>query len=109
MKITKQSKEEIFIKCSCHEEGMGIEYDEEADLFYFSYWSQGLRNGTLSFKQRIRYAWHCFRYGKPFSDELLISKDNASLIVEFICSNQKFSKEQMNSLIKILEHLYDPS
>tara|TARA_B000000557_G_C20811171_1_gene460194 strand:+ start:117 stop:434 length:318 start_codon:yes stop_codon:yes gene_type:complete len=101
-------EEEIFIKCGCTAEGMGIEYDEQSDLFYFSYWSQGFKSGKLSFLQRLRYSWHCLRYGKPFSDELIITKDNASLIVEFICSNQKLSQEQMDALIEILRHLYDP-
>ena len=80
--------ESKFIKCECHGEGMGIDYDEEDDLYYFSYWSQGLSNKKLSIRDKIRYCWRVLKKGKAFEDELVFGPKKANELCNWIIANE---------------------
>ena len=82
----------IFIKCECHGEGLGVDYDSEDDLYYFSYWSAGLSNKPLSFRERIRYCWAVLTKGKAFNDEIMLNKKGVLQLENFIlnCSREEF-------------------
>ena len=85
-----------FIKCQCEGEGMGIDYDGKDDLYYFSYWSQGLSNNRLSWAQRLRYCWKTLKTGKAFNDELLFTSKDANRLCNWIIScesNKLLDKE----------------
>lgn len=77
-----------FIECACHAEGMGIDYDEEDALYYFSYWSQGFSNKSLSIKDRIRYCWHVLRKGKAFEDEIVLDSAKVNELCSWILDNE---------------------
>ena len=74
----------IFIKCGCEGEGLGVDYDSEDDLYYFSYWSMGLSNKPLSFRERIRYCWSVLTKGKAFNDEIILNKEGMLRLENFI-------------------------
>ena len=74
----------IFIKCECHGEGLGVDYDKEDGQYYFSYWSAGLSNKHLSWRERIRYCWSALTKGKAFNDEIILSEESAQVLVDFI-------------------------
>ena len=82
----------IFIKCSCGGEGMGVDYDAEDKLYYFSYWSYGLSNKRLSWRERIRYCWNVLSKGKAFNDEIILNKEGINKLDSFIltCSREEF-------------------
>ena len=79
----------IFIKCQCHGEGLGVDYDPDDDYYYFSYWSNGLSNKNLSWKERLRYCWHILRKGKAFNDEVILNKEDANKLMKFLSASQK--------------------
>ena len=81
-----------FIKCACEGEGMGVDYDAEDNLYYFSYWSCGFSNKPLSWKDRIRYSWRAITKGRAFNDEVILNKDGANKLEDFIhnCSREEF-------------------
>jgi hypothetical protein len=90
--MSVDKNESIFIKCECQGEGMGIDYDREDKLFYFSYWSYGFSNRKMSLKERLRYSWEVLRKGKAFNDELILSENQATKLENFLlsCTRKKF-------------------
>ena len=84
--------ESIFIKCSCGSEGIGIDYDADDELYYFSVWSEGLSSKTLTIKERIRYCWRVITKGKAFNDQLILTKQEVIKLDNFLldCMREKF-------------------
>ena len=78
-----------FIHCSCHGEAMGIDYDPEDNLYYFSYWAPGLSNRKLGWKEKLRYCWQVIRKGKAFEDELILTQSGVDTLVAFLNKNRK--------------------
>jgi hypothetical protein len=78
-----------FIRCECYGEGMGIDFEPEDDLYYFSYWASGLSNGSLSIRDRIRYCWQVLTKGKAFNDELILNRKSVDELVNFLAETRK--------------------
>jgi len=75
---------EIFIKCECHGESLGIEYDAGDQYYYLSMWNRGFTNKILPWKERIRFCWHLLTKGKAFNDELILSQESVDILVNFL-------------------------
>lgn len=63
-----------YIICECHSEILYIEYDEsikQADLCIYHSCDYGSK---LSWKNRIRYCWKVMSTGKPYSDQMVVSR-----------------------------------
>lgn len=64
----------VFIKCTCHSEGLMVEADE--DSLYLSIWERGYgQDSTLSWKQKLRYIWQILRHGKPYGDQIVLDRE----------------------------------
>ena len=95
-----KEEDSIFIKCSCETEGMGVDFEPEENLFYFSYWSHGLSNKKLSIKDRIRYCLGCLFSGKAFNDELIFKIDDAKRLNSFLSGRTRRVSEEIAEAIK---------
>jgi hypothetical protein len=103
----KSSKDKsIFIKCECHGEGMGVDYDAEDGYYYFSYWKYGISNESLSWRDRLRYCWHVLTKGKAFNDEVVLTQESADKLIDFLLGYKRIPKEKMNLLIKSLNKAF---
>ena len=85
----------FFLKCACGSEGLGLDYDAEDELYYFSYWSCGLSNKRLDFKQRIRYCWNVLTKGKAFNDELLMRQEDVNKLTKFLSEVKLDNSEEV--------------
>tara|TARA_B100001123_G_scaffold117189_1_gene136395 strand:- start:235 stop:480 length:246 start_codon:yes stop_codon:yes gene_type:complete len=65
---------------------MGIDYDDDVKLYYFSYWSSGLSNKKLSWRQRLRYCWQVLTKGKAFEDELIFDQAAVDSLIKHLNS-----------------------
>ena len=74
----------IFIKCECKGEGIGVDYDAEDGYYYFSYWSYGLSNRKMSWRQKIRYCWNVLTKGKAFNDEIMLNQKSVDKLADFL-------------------------
>ena len=92
----------IFIKCACKGEGMGIDYDAQDAYYYFSYWSYGLSNKRLSWKERWRYCWAVLTKGKAFHDEIMLDKKSVDRLIDFLLGHKRLPKEKMEKLVAVL-------
>ena len=81
---------------------MGVDYDSEDDYYYFSYWSWGLSNNLLSWKERVRYCWNVLTKGKAFNDEIMMSQKEADKLIDFLVGYKRLPKDKMDKLIKEL-------
>ena len=78
--------DEIYVKCSCYGEGIYVKYEQEDKLYYLSFFSLGYRAGKLSIIDRIRWVWQIFKNGKPFDDQVVLNKNEAKNLADFIRS-----------------------
>ena len=97
----------IFIKCECYGEGMGVDYDAGDNQYYFSYWSTGLSNKKLSWRERIRYCWNVLIKGKAFNDELILSQDSAEAVADFILENKLMPDDILEKLMAAVRDEFD--
>ncbi len=78
--------ESLFVKCQCSTHCLEIQHfnDETDSGFYMTFWN-AYRNGKiLSWKNRFRWIWRIFVTGNPWSDGIVIDKDQALNISEYI-------------------------
>jgi len=98
--MKEEVEDSVFIKCSCQGEGMGVDFEKEDNLFYFSYWSAGLTNKKLSIKERLRYSLHCLFTGKAFNDELVFTIDDAKKLNLFLSGRTRKVSGEIAQAIK---------
>jgi hypothetical protein len=82
------NSKEIFIKCECHGEGLGIEYDADDQYYYLSMWNHGFNNKILPWKERVRFCWQLLTKGKAFNDELILNQESVDILVSFLNKNR---------------------
>ena len=83
--------------------GIGIDYDAKDGYYYFSYWSMGLSNRRLSWKERLRYCWGVLYKGKAFHDEVMLNQADADKLVDFILGNKSLPEEKMQELLEMVK------
>ena len=103
---TRKGNSSIFIKCECHGEGMGVDYDTDDGYYYFSYWKHGFSNEKLPLKERLRYCWNVLTKGKAFNDEIILNQESADRLIDFLLGYKRLPKEKMDELIKALNKAF---
>ncbi len=66
--------------CQCHSEAVTIEVNHEDQEVYVTGWQMSPGVGTMSLKERLRWAWHIITRGFPFNDHIILSFDTARQI-----------------------------
>ena len=79
----KEKKESEFLICDCYSHGLIVEKfdDEEVCLSLFE---RGLTGRTLGWSERLRWCWQILRYGKPWSDFIILNTENQKKLKEFL-------------------------
>ena len=75
-----------FLICECSEHGLLIEKFEDEEEVCISLFERGLKGRTLSFSERLRWCWHILRCGRPWSDYIILNKENTEKLAKFIKS-----------------------
>jgi len=87
--INKYRKEDDFIQCECHGEGLIIsdDYDIFSDndsfdnihnihyMMYIALWSYGQQGKRLGIYQRLRWCWNILKKGLPWCDCVVLHID----------------------------------
>ena len=78
---------EKFIKCSCYGEGMLLtKFDDEEEI-YVSFWREGIDPIRLTWWMRLKLCWLTLTKGNYYSDQLVLSKESAKELTEWINEN----------------------
>jgi hypothetical protein len=80
----KQEKESEFLICDCYSHGLLVERLDDEEELCLSLFERGLDGRILSWSSRLRWCWQILRYGKPWSDYVILNTDNQKRLKEFL-------------------------
>ncbi len=90
VKIVEEPKNEtLLVECECCNEILSIYWSE---MFGFDFAIYRFDSGS-SFLNRLRLIWRIIITGRPYSDQMCISEEDAAKIVDFITRCNKRSKQ----------------
>lgn len=80
-----QKDHELHITCECHTHELHVERDSDAgvDNWYVSFWQRGYHT-TTDWKWRLRYVWQILKTGRPYGDEVVLSRDQMQELFNYI-------------------------
>lgn len=78
-------KNNLLLKCDCG--GEMLEVVKEEGYYEISLWRQG--GGHLSWKERARWIWRILTTGNPWTDQLILSKEKISQLVDFLVERKE--------------------
>ena len=71
-----------YIGCDCGSEVLRIEYDDETKEFYMGILE--FKSAKTPFLNRLRLIGHILRHGEPFGDQIILRKNSALELKEYI-------------------------
>jgi hypothetical protein len=71
-----------FILCDCGSEILLIDYDNDLKLADFCIFK--FRPDVLSFWQRMRYIFRILIYGKPYSDQMVLTDNQLKQLRDYL-------------------------
>ena len=66
-----------YYKCSCHGEGIMLQYYFNEPTVDLSFWQLGFDDKRLSWKNKVRYIWQVLTTGLPYNDMVILTKKEA--------------------------------
>lgn len=73
---------ELHLTCSCHSHELHIEKDSQDEMWYGSFWMRGY--AEHDWKWKWRQIWHIFVTGKPYGDEIVMTKDHLKELLTYV-------------------------
>ena len=84
-KDPKNNYRTLFIRCDCHSEVLVIDYDHSFKMIELSVFSS-LISSKMSLWQKIRYIYQILKYGKPYTDQIILHKNQIDELKAFLNS-----------------------
>jgi hypothetical protein len=84
---SKKSNEK-FIKCDCHGEFIRLDYDPDFASFDMSIWTLEA-SSTPSWKTKFRWIWRIITHNSPYGDQVVINKDKAKELADYLIDKIK--------------------
>lgn len=75
-----------YIGCECGAEVLKVEYDDECKVFYLGIFQLNRRHYWWN---KLRHIWHILRKGEPYGDEIVLRKNSALELVDYINLHSK--------------------
>jgi hypothetical protein len=86
--MTHQKSNEKFIKCDCHGEFIRMDYDPELAQFDMSIWTLQASSAP-SWKTKLRWIWRIIIHNSPYGDQVVINKDKAKELADYLIDKIK--------------------
>jgi hypothetical protein len=80
----KEEKNSEFLICDCYSHGLLVEKFDDDEEVCLSLFERGLNGRTLCWPERLRWCWQILRYGKPWSDFVILNTENQKKLKEFL-------------------------
>lgn len=75
----------IMLKCDCFGHALEVERDEEFNRFNLCIWERGYGNKyALPWFWKLKQCWQILTEGHLWSDQVILSRDNADELVKFL-------------------------
>jgi hypothetical protein len=76
-----------FILCDCRSEVLVLDHDFEYELTELSiYENMSSYSHKMSFWQKLRYIYQVLVHSRPYSDQIILNKEQTRHIVDFLTS-----------------------
>jgi hypothetical protein len=83
--IKFEKNKTTFILCDCKSEVLVLEYDDEYNLMELSiYENLSSYSHKMSFWQKLRYVYQVLIKGRPYSDQIILTKEQLKDLSSFI-------------------------
>jgi hypothetical protein len=80
----KEEKDSEFLICDCYSHGLLVERLDDEEELCLSLFERGLDGRILSWSSRFKWCWQILRYGKPWSDYVILNTENQKKLKEFL-------------------------
>jgi len=80
----KEEQDSVFLICDCFSHGLLVEKFEGEEEVSLSLFERGLNGRILSWSSRLRWCWQILRYGKPWSDFVILNAENQKRLKDFL-------------------------
>ena len=80
----KEEQDSVFLICDCFSHGLLVEKFKGEEEVSLSLFERGLNGRILSWSSRLRWCWQILRYGKPWSDFVILNIENQKRLKEFL-------------------------
>ena len=79
-----KDQDSIFLICDCYEHGLLVEKFKHENEVSLSLFERGLSGRTLGWSERLRWCWQIIRYGRPWSDFVILNEENKQQLKDFL-------------------------
>lgn len=77
----------VFIRCDCDSEVLAVRYDSEFDMLDLCiYETKSSFSHKMTLWQKLRYFYQVFRYGYPYTDQMILQRDQIDELKGFLSS-----------------------
>ena len=80
----KEEQNSVFLICDCFSHGLLVEKFKGEEEVSISLFERGLEGRILSWFSRLKWCWQILRYGKPWSDFVILNTENQKRLKEFL-------------------------
>ena len=80
----KEEQDSAFLICDCFGHGLLVEKFEGEEEVSLSLFERGLNGRILSWSSKLRWCWQILRYGKPWSDFVILNTENQKRLKDFL-------------------------
>jgi len=80
----KEEQDSVFLICDCFSHGLLVEKFKGEEEVSLSLFERGLNGRILSWSSRLRWCWQILRYGKPWSDFVILNIENQKQLKQFL-------------------------
>jgi len=70
-----------YIPCDCGSEVLRIDYDDECKTFDIMIYTL---KGKFPLRHKLRHIWNIIKKGEPYSDQIVLRKNSALELKEYI-------------------------
>ena len=80
----KEEQNSVFLICDCFSHGLLVEKFKDEEEVSISLFERGLEGRVLPWFFRLKWCWQILRYGKPWSDFVILNTENQKRLKEFL-------------------------
>ena len=83
------------IFCDCGHHAIQLEYDEEVDLTFMSFWEYGHKAYKRSWKDHLKMIWKIIKTGTPYSDNVVLNQQERRVLIDALEKHTPFKLNQV--------------